>query len=168
MPGRPMGFAPQIAMALFGGSVITDKKLSFLLPLLSMFISDVIYQVMFVNHISNMPGFYSGQALNYALFAAITVIGFLIKKENILSIAAGSVIGATFFYIFSNFADWIGGGLDISNQPYPKTLAGISRCYYDALPFYWNSLAATAIFGTVLFGGYYLLNKEVSKKQVLA
>ena len=27
MPGRPLGFAPQIAMALFGGAVIKDRKL---------------------------------------------------------------------------------------------------------------------------------------------
>ena len=29
MPGRPLGFAPQIAMALFAGSVIKDKKVAF-------------------------------------------------------------------------------------------------------------------------------------------
>ncbi len=29
MPRRPLGFAPQIAMALFGGATIKDKKLCF-------------------------------------------------------------------------------------------------------------------------------------------
>ena len=32
MPGRIWGFAPHIAMAIFGGSVIKDRKLAFLLP----------------------------------------------------------------------------------------------------------------------------------------
>ena len=33
MPGRPFGFAPQIAIALFGGSLFaTKKQYSFLLP----------------------------------------------------------------------------------------------------------------------------------------
>ena len=45
-PDRPYGFAPQMAMALFGGAVIKDKKLAFLLPLLSMLISDLFYQVL--------------------------------------------------------------------------------------------------------------------------
>ncbi|MFY8166450.1 MAG: DUF6580 family putative transport protein, partial [Sediminibacterium sp.] len=40
MPGRPYGFAPQIAIALFGGSLFASKKqYAFLLPILSMFIS---------------------------------------------------------------------------------------------------------------------------------
>ena len=45
MPGRPLGFAPQNAMALFSGSIVKDKKFSFLLPILSMLISDIIYEI---------------------------------------------------------------------------------------------------------------------------
>ena len=65
MPGRPFGFAPQVAMALFAGSVVNDKKLSFLLPILSLFISDVIYEVLYRNGLSTIGGFYDGQLLNY-------------------------------------------------------------------------------------------------------
>jgi hypothetical protein len=49
IPGRPWGFAPQFAMAIFGGAVIADKKLSFVLPLLSLLISDVIYEILYIN-----------------------------------------------------------------------------------------------------------------------
>src|SRR3989442_13870012 len=98
MPGRPLGLAPQIAMALFGGSVIADKKMSFLLPLLSMFVSDVIYEILYQNNLSSLAGFYSGQWMNYILFGAITVIGFFIKRENILNIIGGSLVGATFYF----------------------------------------------------------------------
>jgi hypothetical protein len=44
---RPWGFAPQIAMALFGGAIITDKRLAFALPILSMFVSDLIYHLLY-------------------------------------------------------------------------------------------------------------------------
>ena len=54
--GRPFGFAPQIAMAIFGGAVIRDKRLAFILPLLSMILSDVIYEVLYVNGLSTIPG----------------------------------------------------------------------------------------------------------------
>ena len=38
LPGRPYGFAPQIAIALFGGSLFASKKqFAFILPILSMF-----------------------------------------------------------------------------------------------------------------------------------
>lgn len=167
MPGRPLGFAPQIAMALFGGSVITDRKMSFLLPLLSMLISDVIYEILFQNRLSAIPGFYNGQWINYLLFAAITVIGFFIKKENVLSVLSGAIAGATSFFILSNFADWIGGGLDINSMPYPKTFTGLESCFVAGIPFYRGSLFATLIFSTVLFGGYYLINKYWVKKSIV-
>ena len=68
IPNRPTGFAPQIAMALFAGSIIKDKKYSFLLPLLSMFISDALYEVLYINGLTQIAGFYSGQYINYILF----------------------------------------------------------------------------------------------------
>ena len=52
IPSRPLGFAPQIAMALFGGALfVKDKKWAFALPLLSMFISDILYQVLYANNL---------------------------------------------------------------------------------------------------------------------
>jgi len=168
VPGRPMGFAPQIAMALFGGSVISDKKISFLLPLLSMFISDVLYQVLHNYGLTPLSGFYSGQLTNYILFALITVIGFWIKKQNVLSIIVGSLAGATFYFIASNFCVWAFGGLDINNLPYPKSIAGILTCYSEAIPFYGNSIIATLLFSGILFGGYYVVNKYWVKRTVIA
>lgn len=159
MPERPLGFAPQIAMALFAGSVIKDRKVSFLLPLLSMLFSDILYEILYQNQLSTIAGFYSGQLMNYVLFVGITVIGFSIKKENLLHIFAGSLVGATVYFALSNFAVWIGGGLDINNVPYPKTIAGFTNCYIQALPFYKGALMATIFFSAVLFGGYYLVNK---------
>ncbi|MEO6894437.1 MAG: DUF6580 family putative transport protein, partial [Ginsengibacter sp.] len=73
MPGRPYGFAPMIAMAIFGGAVIKDKKFAFLLPLLAMFVSDGLYQLLFINGVGNIPGFYDGQLTNYILFGGLTV-----------------------------------------------------------------------------------------------
>ena len=78
---RPWGFAPQIAMALFAGSVIKDKRFSFLVPLFSMLISDVLYQFLYSRGLTEISGFYQGQWVNYTLFTAITVIGFFIKKK---------------------------------------------------------------------------------------
>jgi len=66
LPGRPYGFAPQIAIALFGGSLFAkQKQYAFLLPILSMFISDLLYQVLFTYHLTPIQGFYHVQLLNY-------------------------------------------------------------------------------------------------------
>ena len=64
IPGRPFGFAPQIAMALFAGAVIKDRKSAFALPLFSMILSDVIYELLFISGLSTLQGFYEGQFTN--------------------------------------------------------------------------------------------------------
>ncbi len=117
---RPGGFAPQIAMALFAGSVIKDKRFSFLFPLLSMLVSDAIYQVLYVNGMTNIQGFYHGQWLNYLLIGLVTVIGFFINQKKIPSIFIGSLAGVAFYFIVSNFFTWT-TGLIIINRPFPKT-----------------------------------------------
>jgi hypothetical protein len=169
MPGRPFGFAPQIAMAIFGGSIISDKKYSFLLPLGSLLISDIIYQVLYKYGLTSIQGFYDGQWVNYLLFAGITVIGFFIKKNKVSSIFSGALIGATTYFILSNFIDWAAGGSDINNQPYPKTFAGLETCYGAAIPFYEWSLVATVLFSGIFFGVYYLVTRNsLQNKKAIA
>lgn len=159
IPNRPYGFAPQWAMALFAGSMIKDKKWAFALPLFSMFLSDILYQALYTNGLTDIPGFYTGQWVNYALFAGVTCIGFLMKRANAVSIFAYSLIAPTAFFLASNFLLWANGGGLVR----PKTFAGLLQCYGDAVPFYRTSLIATVVFSIVLFGGYYLLNKPAFK-----
>jgi len=165
---RPMGFAPQIAMALFAGSVSKDKRFAFLFPVLSLFISDLLYQFLYSQGLSTIKGFYSGQWQNYLLIASITVIGFFINKNRISQIFIGSLAGAVYFFLISNFMVWIGGGWDINNQPYPRSFSGLMLCYSEALPFFKWSVLSTLLFNGVFFGSFYLLGKSVLKKEVQA
>lgn len=165
---RPMGFAPQIAMALFAGSVITDKRFAFLFPVLSLFISDALYQFLYVQGLTTIKGFYSGQWQNYLLIASITVIGFFINKNKIGQIFAGSLAGAGYYFLVSNFMVWIGGGLDINNQPYPRSVGGLMLCFTEALPFFKWSVLSTLVFNGVFFGSYYLLSRTNIKKEIQA
>ncbi len=159
IPNRPFGFAPQIAIALFAGSIIKDKKYAFALPILSMFISDALYQVLYSAGLSSIKGFYGGQLTNYILFAGLTVIGFFINQKKVVSIALGSFAGPTAYFLISNFLVWIGGG----GYGHPKTFVGLMATYFDGIPFYGGSLAATILFCTMFFGGYALLNSKELK-----
>jgi len=165
---RPMGFAPQIAMALFAGSVSKDKRFAFLFPILSLFISDLIYQLLYMQGLTTIKGFYSGQWQNYLLIASITIIGFFINKKKIGQIFIGSLAGAVYFFLISNFMVWIGGGWDINNQPYPRSFSGLMLCYSEALPFFKWSVLSTLIFNGIFFGSYYLLGKTALKKEMQA
>ncbi|MGH2565659.1 MAG: DUF6580 family putative transport protein [Ginsengibacter sp.] len=158
MPGRPFGFAPQWAMAIFAGAIIKNKKFAFLLPLLSMFISDALYEVLYRNGVGNINGFYEGQITNYILFALMTCFGFFIKNFNISKIALASIAAPTAFFFLSNFMVWA------SNSPLaglnrPKTFNGLLLTLNDGVPFYAWSIAATLIFSAILFGSYYLITK---------
>jgi len=163
---RPMGFAPQIAMALFAGSISKDKRFAFLFPVLSLFISDLLYQFLYSQGLSTIKGFYSGQWQNYLLIASITIIGFFINKNKIGQIFIGSLAGAVYFFLISNFMVWIGGGWDINNQPYPRSFSGLMLCFSEALPFFKWSVLSTLLFNGVFFGSFYLLGKSVLKNEM--
>lgn len=163
MPGRPYGFAPQIAMAIFGGAIIKDKRFAFLLPILAMFVSDALYQLLYINGVGNIPGFYDGQVLNYILFAGLTVFGFFIKNFNIRRIAIASVAAPSVYFLVSNFLVWASSS-PLAGLGRPKTFAGLMMCYGDGLPFYLWSLAATFIFSAIFFGSYYVVTKEANER----
>jgi hypothetical protein len=154
IPDRPMGFAPQIAMALFGGSLfVNNKRWAFFLPLMSMFISDCMYQIMYLNNMTQISGFYSGQWMNYLLFGLLTCFGFDIKINKPMSTFTGILFGPFFYFFTSNLLVWIGGG----GYDRPTLI----QCYIDGLPFFINSVFATIFYGTILFGGYnYITKKE--------
>jgi hypothetical protein len=156
-PDRPFGFAPQWAMAVFAGAVIKDKKAAFLLPLLSMLVSDTVYQLLYNNGLSQIWGFYGGQWLNYVLFASLTVFGFMIaRRVNVANVFAASLAAPSAFFLLSNFTVWAGGG----GYHRPLTGAGLLQCYADGVPFYQMSLLATPVFAAVLFGVYFLVNQR--------
>lgn len=158
MPGRPYGFAPMIAMAIFGGAIIKDKKFAFLLPLLAMFVSDGLYQLLYINGVGNIPGFYDGQVTNYILFGGLTVFGFFIKNFNIKRIALASITAPTVYFLISNFLVWASAS-PLAGLGRPKTFSGLIMCYGDGLPFYPWSVASTFIFSAIFFGSYYLMTK---------
>ena len=173
-PDRPYGFAPQMAMALFGGAVIKDKKLAFLLPLLSMLISDLFYQVLYNNGLTTIEGFYEGQWANYLIIAGITLFGFLLKKITALKVFAFSISGSILFFLASNFSVWAGN----AGLKRPQTFDGLMMCYYDGLAFlrdyclikgsYANLFIGDLFFCTILFGSFYLLQRTFihSKRQL--
>ena len=161
---RVLGYAPQLAMAIFAGTVIKDKRLAFALPLVSMFFSDLLYQLLFVYGYTNYGGFYEGQLTNYLLIASLTFIGFWVKEMNWIRIAIGALAAPLAFFFLSNFFVWLGvGGLER-----PMTFSGLMMCYNDAVPFFRGSLLNTIAFTAILFGGYALIERLVVDRRSLA
>lgn len=165
--GRPFGFAPQMAMALFGGAVIRDKRFAVLLPLLSLLVSDCVYQVLYVNGLSDIQGFYDGQWLNYLLFIGISCFGMLMKKVNFRNVLGFTIGGSLLYFLLSNFGVWAAG----AGLQRPLTFEGLLLCYGDAIAFYrdygvikgfyGNQLIGDLFFSTLLFGAYTVVRNYV-------
>lgn len=156
IPGRPFGFAPQWAIAVFAGAVIKDRKWAFIIPVLSMFVSDLLYQVLYSGGLTNMPGFYEGQWQNYVLFTLLVFVGFAVRKINVLQIAVASVAAPTLYFLVSNFLVWASNGIT-RGLDRPKTFNGLMLCYADGIPFYRMSILATLVFSAILFGSYFFI-----------
>jgi hypothetical protein len=130
------------ALAIFSGAQFTDKRLALAMPLAAMAISDLF--------IGN--GF---DAVVYSGFIAMVVCGMLIsKRQNISKFFLGNITGAVIFFLITNFA------LFYPVSMYPHNLAGIIASYVAGLPFLNNMLAGNLIYGTVLFGSFYLLQQR--------
>jgi hypothetical protein len=159
----PHNFSPIIGMAIFAGAVIKDKRLAFALPILAMFLSDVIFQVSDI-----ADGFWGwGQLVGYAILALITVIAFSMKKINVLSIAGYSIGSSLLFFFLSNSAFFI------FDNPiyhlYPQNFSGYIASLAGGLPFLKNGVIADLVYSTVLFGTYFLVQRYAfSKKEVAA
>lgn len=153
LPNRPLGFAPQIAMALFAGSIFRNRGYAIALPLLSMLLGDLVFQALHTAGLAPYGGFYKGQLTNYILFAGLTMLGFFIQHNKSWQVALGVLAGPTAYFFISNFLVWLSGG----GYHHPKTFSGLLMTYTDGIPFYTGSLYATAVFATLFFGGYNLL-----------
>jgi hypothetical protein len=155
------------AIALFGGSVIKDKKLAFLLPLAALFLSDVCLHLF-----TNVKGFYGiEQIFVYAAFMLITLLATFISKLKVSNIAFAAVWSGLLFFIISNFGVWLLGTF------YPKTIGGLAASYWAAIPFYngefWGSFLLNTIVGNlfycaILFGLYAIISRQISYRKVIA
>lgn len=154
----PHNFSPMIGMAIFGGAVIKDKRLAFALPLLSMFVSDIMFEVFNV-----AQGFWGwGQLIGYAIFGLITVIAFNLKKVNVVNVVGYSLISSVIFFLLSNLAFFI-----IDNPvylTYSQDFNGFIMCYIKALPFFKTSVIADMVYSGLLFGVYYQVTKLLDVK----
>jgi len=145
---HPWNFTPVGAMALFSGAVIRDRRLAFILPVLAMAAGDVFV------------GFNILTPLVYASFLLSVAIGrFLYEKRSVARIGGATLLGAVQFFVITNFGDWAFLG------SYPHTAAGLLACYISGVPFFWNTLAGDALYATLLFGAFALVEQLVPAAQ---
>ena len=154
---HPANFAPMMAISIFGGALFYKKFWAILIPLISIWISDLlINNIMYGTYYESFQWFYEGFVWQYLVYLLTSVISILLFTGKItsLKIASISIGSALIFFIVSNFGVWISGTL------YPKTLNGLITCYMMGLPFSKATLSSNLLYTFVLFGVYYLIDQK--------
>lgn len=138
---HPPNFTPIAGMALFGGCYFASKRSAFGVPLIAMFLSDLVLGY----------GFHPVLPFVYGSFALTVSLGLWIRqKRTPLRIGSATFAASVLFFVVTNFGVWVQGDL------YPRTLEGLVRCYVAAIPFFRNTIAGDAFYTVVLFAGFAL------------
>ena len=127
---HPPNFTPILASAIMAPMLIKDRWFGIAVPIVAMFISDVII------------GFYSYQFVIYSSILAIALVAPM--RKNYVGLGMMAVGGSVWFFITTNFAEWM------IWDYYPKTIEGLITCYTLAIPFFKNTLISTCLFTFLL------------------
>lgn len=145
-------FTPIGAMALFGGCYFENRWKAFLVPLLTLWLSDLLLSYFVYYH--EWRWFYDGFAFTYGSFALMVVMGRFIKKVNIRNVILTAVSSALLHWIITDFGVWLDGRM------YPMNSGGLVACYVAALPYLQNMLIGNLVFGAIMFGAFELAQRK--------
>lgn len=147
---HPPNFAPIGAMALFGAAYFSQRHWALLIPIVSMWLSDLmINNLVYSEYFNRFVWFYDGFYWTYGAFIIIGLIGSVILKHiKIKNLILASLMASLVFFIISNFGVWA------STTMYPKTFNGLISCYAAGIPFLKNTLLGDFIYSAVLFSTF--------------
>jgi hypothetical protein len=161
---HPPGFAPVGGIALFGAAYFTKRYWAFIIPIISMWVSDLILNnaVYKLNeHHGSFVWFYDGSLFTYGAFAFIVLLGMLmLKKVRIPNLVASALGASAIFFIVSNFGVWFSGTM------YPKDLSGLAACYAAGIPFFQNTVLGDLFYSAVLFGAFEFAMRRFAQLQL--
>ena len=133
---HPPNFTPIAAIALLSSKGFNNRWVVFLIPIVSLFISDL-----FIGLHATIP-------FVYISFILIALLGLYVKKINIVSL----LLSSTIFFLVSNFGVWL--------LYYPISTEGLVQCYTLALPFFLNTALGDLVYGALLIYPFYALQRR--------
>lgn len=130
---HPPNFTSVASVAIFAGALL-PRRWALVVPALTMIASDAVV------------GFHSLVLVTWGSMILATVIGRHVMKTITFSRTVFASFAASFsFFAITNFAVWSEGLM------YPMNLSGLLQCYYNAIPFFRNSLAGDLFYSSLIF-----------------
>jgi hypothetical protein len=134
---HPPNFAPVGATAVLAGRTMRPLT-AIAVTLAAMTLSSAALGLIY-----DYQPFGLGTLFVYGGFAAQVLIARALRKVRGGAFAA-ALLGATAFFVLSNFGVWVLGGM------YPHSLAGLGACYFAALPFFGATLVGDVLWTIAL------------------
>ncbi len=131
-------FTPAAGVAVFAGLYFSHSALAILAPLGVMVVSNIGLQS--YGNWGMLAVVYIALLFPVLLSRGLSKIEGNRRRLRPTGMLACSVAPSMFFFLLTNFAVWIGGGL------YEPTLAGLINCYVQAIPFYHYTLISDLLF----------------------
>lgn len=141
----PWNFSPLVAVCLFSGACVADRRWAWTAPLVAFALSNFAMWGL-TGH--REFAFSPSQPLIMVTVMGIIALGEILRSSPRWQTALVSgVIAESIFFVVTNFAVWYFGEGGI----YPLTLNGLMTCYIAGLPFFGRSLLSTSFFAGLLF-----------------
>lgn len=151
------------AVALFGATIFKNRWLAFGLPLVALFLSDLVINNLIYSSFQNgFTWFTGGFAFIYGGFILTALIGrYGVNHRSFKGLTLGTLSSAVVFYLLTNFGVWL------SNPMYTQDFSGLMASYAAGLPFLANQAAGTIFYSALLFGAaHYLVPRyQLSPRQ---
>lgn len=159
-------FSPHIGIALFGGAMLKDVKISILVPILSIIISDlIINNTIARNYFPDTQGLVLwAPYMTFSFFSMVVIVGighYFLSEPNVIKVLSFSIASSIIFFIISNFGVWVTGEV-----LYPKTMSGLVTCYVAGIPFYKATFTSAVLSSFMIFGAHYILTNFRNTKVI--
>lgn len=147
---HPYNFTPLGAIALFGSAYFADKRWAIIMPLVAMWVSDLLLNnLVYSAYYEGFTLFHSGMAWTYGSMILIALLGMKLFEKVTLPRVFGGALGASvIFFLVSNFGSWL------ASPVYTPDLQGLIACYTAAIPFFHNTIGGNLVYCAALFGVY--------------
>jgi hypothetical protein len=152
-------YTPLGAIAIFGGSMLSNRFQSILIPVAIMFLSDVVINAIYYG--GSVSGiFHDTWFAVYGAFALMAIASrYIMKKVTVANTLISAIVATLIHWIVTDTAVWALGYKSVA-PIYTQDFAGLVNCHIAAIPFEQNFLIGTLAYSAILFGVFYLVKQQ--------
>ncbi len=157
---HPPNFTPILAVTLFGAACFRNRWTGLAVSLGVMLISDAALDLttslgLYGGWMAQGYGFHAGMVPVYLAVALTWLLGLSLRgNKSFLPVAGCTLAGSIVFFLVTNLVWWPG------HLEYPQTWSGQVQSYVAAIPFFGWTLAGTAYYSAIIFGGFALAERR--------